>query len=137
MASGKTVQQSNKTLDLWLGGTVPTVPSTLWLALFTTAPNKNGGGVEVVSTLTGYSRFEMDNIVATWPNAGSGFKTNAIEVLYDQALLAWGTIVAAALVSTASGAYTQYYWGLLSRPVIIGLGNRRRFPIGAIKVVES
>jgi hypothetical protein len=135
MASGKTTHQRNKTLDLWLGATVPTIPGTYYVALFTVAPNKDGGGTEVSGG--SYARVAVTNNTTNWPNAASGRKTNATEIVFPQATANWGTIVAAALVSAASGAYTQYYWGLLSAPVAIINGQTRYFPIAAAEATEA
>ena len=137
MPSGKSVGQSNATLDMWLGGVMPTIAGTLWLMLFTVAPNKNGGGTEVSTVGTAYARLEVTNDGTTWSVAVNGLKMNLIAFLFAQATADWGEIAAAALVNTASGAYTQGYWGLLTRKVTIRLGDRRRFPIGAVKVTES
>lgn len=137
MASGKSTGQRNATLDLWLGGVVPSVEANLWLALFTTPPNKNGGGVEVSTIGTNYGRILVVNDLAHWPLAVNGSKSNADPIQFAAASAAWGTILGCALVTTASGAYTQRYWGLLSRPIIIGLGDQRRFPAGALVVTES
>lgn len=137
MASGKSVGQSNATLDMWLGGVMPTIEETLWLMLFTTAPNKNGGGVEVSTVSTAYARIEVTNDGTTWSVAVNGRKVSLIDFLFAQATADWGQIVAAALVNTASGAYTQGYWGLLTRKVTIRNGDRRRFPAGAVVVTES
>src|SRR5215472_712574 len=111
MASGKSTTQRNKTLDLWLGGTAPTPPATYYVALFTVAPNKDGGGVEVSGG--SYARVAVTNNPANWPNAVNGSKSNANAIVFPQASADWGTIVAVALMS-ASSSGTQYYWGLLS-----------------------
>lgn len=137
MASGKSVGQANATLDMWLGGVMPTIEGTSYLMLFTVAPNKNGGGTEVSTVGTAYARLEVTNDGTTWSVAVNGQKTNLIVFLYEQATADWGEIVAAALVDTPSGVYTQGYWGLLSRRVTIRNGDRRRFPIGAVKVTEA
>lgn len=137
MASGKSVGQANATLDMWLGGVMPTVLGTYYLMLFTVAPNKNGGGIEVSTIGTAYARLAVTNNGTTWSVAVNGRKYNLIAFLFAQATADWGQIVAAALVNTASGAYTQGYWGLLTRKVTIRNGDRRKFPIGAVVTTES
>jgi len=134
MASGKSTGQRNQTLDLWLGTTAPTPPATYYVALFTVAPNKDGGGTEV--TGGSYARVAITNNAVTWPNASGGRKSNGIEIVFPQALANWGTIVAVALMSASSGG-TQYYWGLLTQTVNIINGQTRYFPIGKLEVIEA
>lgn len=134
MASGKSTAQRNQTLDLWLGATAPTPPATYYVALFTVAPNKDGGGTEVSGG--SYARVALTNNVTNWPNAAGGAKSNGIAITFPQATANWGTIVGVALMSAASGG-TQYYWGLLNAPVTIINGQTREFPIGALEVRET
>jgi hypothetical protein len=134
MASGKSTAQGNQTLDLWLGATAPTPPATYYVKLFTVAPSAAGGGTEV--TGGSYVRKAITNNPTNWPNAANRRKSNGVAITFVQATANWGNVVAVALMSAATGG-TQYYFGLLTRAVLILNGQTREFPIGALEVVEN
>ena len=46
----------DKVLDHVFGGTAYTAPATLYVALYTVAPDDTGGGTEVTTTGTAYAR---------------------------------------------------------------------------------
>lgn len=135
MPSGKFLAQANAVLDEWFGSDTPTVPATWYVALFTVAPNRSGGGTEV--TGGSYARVPIDNDLVTWAVAASGRKLNAIEFTFPQATANWGTVVSVALVNTSSGAYTKGVFGSLTLSVVIILGQTRYFPVGAFELIES
>lgn len=134
MASGKSLDQANATLDMWIGGVVPTLALVWEVRLYTVAPSKTGLGTEVSASGTGYVPPTTDNDLVTWTVAANGRKTNAIEIVYPQALANYGTVVAVALVDPAT---LRGYWGLLNRAVIVTAGQTRFFPVNGIEVVEA
>lgn len=135
MASGKFVAQANAVLDEWFGDQAPSIPATWYVALFTVAPNKNGGGTEVSGG--SYARVAIDNDLVTWVAATLGRKSNDIEIVFPQATLNWGTVVSVGLVNTSSGAWTLGVFGALTQAVVIINGQTRYFPVGALELVES
>lgn len=135
MASGAFVEQSNVELDQMFGDTPPTVPATWYVALFTVTPNKNGGGTEVSGG--SYARVAVTNDTTNWPNADNQRKSNGLEIEFATASANWGTVVAAAIVDTASGAFTQGFFGSLTSPVIINSGQQRFFPVGGLVIIRA
>lgn len=134
MASGKSAQQREDTLDLWLKGVTPTLPTSLWVALLTTPTNKDDStGVEVSGG--SYARQEILVDPASWDDS-TGARTNAAAIVFPQATANWGTIVGFALYDDETAGNLSY-WGLLTRTVIISLGDHREFPIGALIITES
>ena len=84
-----------KALDWILGAFSYTVPTTLYLALYTTAPTSAGGGVEVSGG--SYARVAITNNSTNWPassGGGPGTKANGAAFTFPTASAAWGTIVA-------------------------------------------
>lgn len=134
--AGKSATQREVTLDFWLRGVAPSADSSLWLALYTTPPNKDGGGVEV--SVGSYVPQEIIVTSASWDDT-TGTRTNANDITFPQATANWGTIVACALwnnVALRTASHLRY-WGLLNRPVAINLGDRRKFPAGALVIIET
>ena len=91
----------NALLDRVFGAAAYTPPATLHLALFTVAPTDAGGGTEVSGN--GYSRVAIPNDATNFPAAAGGAKSNGQEIVFPQATADWGTIVAWALMSAATG----------------------------------
>lgn len=134
MASGKTNYLESKLLDHVLGGTVYTVPGTLYLALFTSAPGETGGGTEVSGG--NYARVSITNNTTNWPNAVNGSKSNGVAFTFPQATADWGTVVATAIMDAATVGNMLYY-GDLAQSKAINNGDTASFAIGSIVVAED
>jgi hypothetical protein len=83
-------------------------PATAYMALFTGAPNfiTGAGGTECAAG--DYARKSI-TMNATWDAAdANGVVDNTGEIAFTPAVADWGTIVAAMLVSTASGAFDAF-----------------------------
>lgn len=93
-------------MDYLLKGVALTaLPSSLYLALFTTTPNTNGtGGVEVSTSGTGYARVELARQTATWtgPTGTSQEYNNTNELVFPVPTGNWGTIVSLGIFDAAS-----------------------------------
>jgi hypothetical protein len=87
-----------KLLDRQYSSTAFASPS-LYFALMTTAPNKDGsGGAEVDLDLSGYSRAQVTNSSSEWPAAtGTGIKSNANAITFGLPGDPWGDITAIAI----------------------------------------
>lgn len=84
-------QYENAVLNAILGDNrAPNMPGTVYVALFTSAPNDAGGGTEVSGN--GYARVAVANSTANWPNASGGVKYNASLVTFPTATGSWGTV---------------------------------------------
>ena len=90
------------TLNHWFNGIATPSPTSVWVALYTSAPSDDGtGGTEVVGTF-GYNR------IATTGNftvaSGPGTATNIAGIPFDQAIGGgWGTVVAGACFDAIAG----------------------------------
>jgi hypothetical protein len=107
----------NAFLD-WFKGTTfgEAAPTTLYIALGTTNPsNDDGTGfVEVTTVGTAYARQPITaatdwSTITNTALAGSTIDNTAVPT-WTTATAPWGTVTCAALVNTASGAFTKF-WG--------------------------
>jgi len=86
----------NKIIDHMLRNQSYTPPTTVYLALFTTATTDAGGGTEVSGGA--YARQ-----AATLAAASGGASENSAEITFPQATADWGTITHVALMDAATG----------------------------------
>jgi hypothetical protein len=119
-------------LNQVFGATAFSPAATHFIALFTSPPNDNGtGGTEV--SAGGYARLSFANNSATWAAAtsvgGLGTKTNAAAFTWAPATTAWGTVVAAAIFTAATGG-TMIASGTISPAMVIGVGAVANIPPG-------
>jgi hypothetical protein len=137
VAGGKGNTLRNAILDHVLGGPDYTRLGTVYIALFTAAPTSAGGGTEV-STAGGsaYARLSVTNDGTSWPSTSSGSKANLNLLDFGTAGTNWGTIVAGAIMS-ASTSGTILYFGPLTTPKTINIGDGFRIPIGGLVLTES
>lgn len=128
----------NKLLDHVLGGGDYTRPSTVYIALYTTSPGESSAGVEVSTSGTGYARAAVVNNATNWPAAAGGSKSNGQAITFAAPTGAWGTIVAWAIVDTASGAANILYYGPLATATSPLSGDfAPSFAAGALVITES
>ncbi|MBP7949016.1 MAG: hypothetical protein KA004_05125 [Verrucomicrobiales bacterium] len=120
-----------KILDLSLGAQAFSFPGTVYLALYTVAPNASGGGSEVSGNA--YARVAVTNNNTNWPDSvlGTGEKYLGVAQSFTTATGGgWGSIVAVGIFDAASNGNLLYY-GSLTTPVSIGAGDIFRFPSGS------
>lgn len=105
-----------------LGGTTPTVPATVYVALFTTLPSDSGGGVEVSGG--GYARVAVTNNSTNFPAASGGSKSNGTLIDFGTATLDWGDVIGWGIFDAASSG-NLLWWGQLqgARKVFSGLAS--------------
>ena len=130
--AAKTDYLSNLILEATLRhGTALQGPVTVYVALFTVAPTKTLPGTEVVTTDTGYIRKAV-----TFAAASGGVVTNsAATVVFDEALLAWGEVVAAGIMDAETVGHL-FYFGALTPSKTIGAGDQASFALSTITVTE-
>ena len=116
MADNLTTYAENKILDHSLGTTSWTMPTQLYLGLFTAAPGEAGGGTEVSGG--SYARQSVD-----FDAAASGATQNAAEVLFPVASANWGTVTHIALFD-ASTAGNMIWYGALTASKAIDSGDQ-------------
>ena len=115
----------NKVMLHVFGGTAYTAPTTLYLALYTTAPTDTGGGTELSGS--GYARqtaaFTVTNDTAS--------NTSAIE--FPTATGSWGTIVAVGVFDQLTSGNLLAY-GNLTASKTIASGDVFRVPAGDLDI---
>lgn len=114
----KTTYLANKVLDLLYGNVAYSIPSTVYVALFTVAPTIAGGGTEV--TGGSYARVSVTNNLTNFPAATSGGKSNATVFTWPLATAGWGTVVAVALMDAVSGGNMLHFASIPTKTVDSG-----------------
>ena len=125
----------NKILAHTFSGTTFTPAGTLYLALYTVAPNDAGaggsdagtGGTEVSTSGTGYAR----QTVTFTTTASQSSNTSAVE--FATATASYGTVVAIGVLD-ASTSGNLYAVGTLSVSKAISTGDVFRVPAGDLDI---
>jgi len=111
----------NKLLDHVLRNVTYTSPTTVYVGLFTTAPDDTGAGTEI----TGNSYARVSVSVTT---ASAGAVTSSANVTFPQATGSWGTISHMAIFDAATSGNMLMYTELTTSKVI---GNGDIFQISS------
>jgi len=130
----KSTYLANTVLDLLLGGSAFSAPTTLYAALFTAMPSASGGGTEVSGT--GYARAAVANTPANWPAAAAGAKSNGTAISFGTSGGSWGVVVGMALYDAATGGNLLYFL-TLTIPVTISANEAVQIPAGSFVVRET
>ena len=118
----------DKVLDHVFGGTAYSAPSTLYVALYTSAPSDTGGGTEVSGG--GYVRKTTTfNVSGTNPTTAS----NAGAIEYPTATANYGTVVAVGIFDASSSGNLLAYANL-SASKVVSTGDVFRFNTGDLDV---
>lgn len=124
----------NLALDAILGTNKgASIPATVYVALFTTAPDDGGGGTEVSSTSTGYARVAVTNNTTNWPAAAGGIKTNGATIQFPTATAAWGDVTHVAIYDSST-AGNMLLWGEVNTVVSPIATNAPYFAAGSFAV---
>ncbi len=116
--------------DYWLGKQAFVVPATLYVGLFTTATDIDGGGTEV--TGGAYARVAVTNNNTNWPDADTnGDKSNGAIIQFPTPTASWGTITHFALLDAAT-AGNMFAQAALTVSKAINIDDDVEFPIGDI-----
>ena len=118
----------NKVVGHVFGGAAYTAPSTLYVALYTSAPSDTGGGTEVSGGA--YAR----QTAAFTISADTASNTSAIE--YPTATANYGTVVAVGVFDASSSGNLLAYGNLTTSKTV---SNRDvfRFNAGAIDITVA
>jgi hypothetical protein len=106
-----------------------TPPTTVYLALYTTAPTDAGGGTQVSGT--SYAR-----VAVTFAAASSGASSNSGSLTFAVAGGAWGTITAWGLFDASTGG-NLLYWGTFAVPDAVLAGDQATINVGDLDVTED
>lgn len=143
MAGSKSNYLANKVINLLLGGTAYSVPSSLWVALWDSSDGEltdssTGGSAGEISG-NGYARVEISNDTTTWgSDTTNGVRTNAISVTFPTATGAWGsTSVDQVAILDASSAGNILFWADLNVPKVVTSGDSLKFDSGDLILTET
>ena len=118
----------DKVLEHVFGANAYSAPSTLYVALYTSAPSDTGGGTEVSGG--GYVRKTTTfNVSGTNPTTAS----NAGAIEYPTATANYGTVVAVGIFDASSSGNLLAYANL-SASKVVSTGDVFRFNTGDLDV---
>jgi hypothetical protein len=105
-----------------------------FLALFTTNPTDSGGGTEVSTTSTNYTRIDTHG---KWgaPTGTTQVATNA-PITFGTASADWGVVSGFALFTLVSGG-TMLYWGALGASKTVSNGDTASVASGGLILTED
>jgi hypothetical protein len=129
----------NKIIDLIFRGQSFTPPSTLYYAVFTTAPNDTGGGVEC--TGGSYARVAVTASLANFagtqgagtstPSTGTtGSTSNNVDIQFPSPTASWGTVVAMGVYDAPTGGNLICYGAVLPPKVVNSGDLPPKFSVG-------
>lgn len=105
----------------WLfNGATLTPPASLYLGLFTAAPDVSAGGTECSGG--GYGRARFANAAGSWADAAAGSKALVTCVGFPVASGSWGTVTAIGIFDAASGG-NLWTWRPVSPSMTITSGE--------------
>jgi len=116
----------NKIIDHMLRNQAFTPPTTVYLALFTSAPSDAGGGTEVSGG--SYARQSV-----TLSAASGGASSNSADITFPQATADWGTITHCALMDAAT-AGNMLMWTALDASKTVNNGDTFKINTGDLDV---
>lgn len=121
----------NELLDHVFGNAAYSAPATVYVALFTAAPNDAGGGTEVSGG--SYARKAVTNNATNWPAASGGAKANGTDIVFVTATASWGTVTHFAIFDAATSG-NMLGWGALAASKAIGNGDTAQFATGELDI---
>ncbi len=118
----------NKIAEHVFGGSAYTAPSTLYVALFTSAPSDTGSGTEVSGG--SYTRMAMAFTVS------SDTASNTSNVEFPKATASWGTVTHFAIYDASSSGNMLCY-GTLPASKAVASGDTLRFNAGELDITVA
>lgn len=123
-------------LDLRYGDGVYARPASVFIALRTTEPTAAAPGNE--ANYTGYSRIEIPNTLANFPDAANGVKTNDNPITFGTASTVGGTIVGVTVHDAlAGGNYLDYYVIPVDERPVVTVGKQLSIAAGQLILTET
>ena len=111
-------------------------PTAWYVALFTTATTDAGGGTEVSTTGTGYSRQQVNFTVST-DGSGVSSATSTATLSFPSggagATISWGTITHLAVYTAATGG-TMLFHGAVTQSKTIDAGDIFQITAGNLTI---
>jgi hypothetical protein len=127
-----------KVLDHIVGKAAFTMPTHVWVALFTTAPNDASTGTTpspgVEVSAAGYGRVDAVGAAGFNGSAASGSISNSVAITFGAPTANWGTIVAFALIDAQTNG-NILAWGAVTPNKTVNNGDAApSFAIGALTI---
>lgn len=119
-----------------LGGGTWSKPATVYVGLFTTAPDDAGLGSELTIGTGSYARAIVTNNSTNFPNAAGGTKSNGTEITFPTATADWGNILGMVVFDAASGGNALLHF-TFAVPRSILNGDTAKFSVGALTLTFS
>ncbi len=135
MNFAKTAYLEKKLLNHTLLGENYTPPATLYLALFTADPGREGDTSSEISD-PAYSRLPITFTAAADDTESGSYCENAYDIEFAQATVDWGTVTHVMVMDAETGGNGLYY-GALEIPKLIGVGDFVRVPAGELVIKED
>lgn len=131
---------NGKQMDRLLHGVEWTVPTTIYVALFTTVPNLDGtGGVEVSSTGTAYARVAIPQGSTGWTKAvGSSLTYSNVQILsFETPTNNWGTIRGVGLFDAQTDGNLLFTGTLVTPKTVSGTDNAPRILANQLRISRA
>jgi len=112
-------------LDHVFGGNAYSAPATLYVGLFTAAPNETGGGTEVSG-----GSYARETVAFT---VSGNTASNTADVEFPTATANWGTITDIAIFDASTGGNMMAY-ATLTASKAIQTGDVFRIPTGDLDI---
>lgn len=132
----------NKLIDHILRDQTWTKPSTIYVALFTAAPNDAGGGTEVSGG--SYARVQVGPSLTAWEqtqggtgaaSSGTGGLTqNAAEITFPTPSANWGSITHFGIFDASSGGNLLFHGALTDAKTVNNGDPAPKFVAGALDI---
>lgn len=133
----------NKLIDHIFRGVAYSVPTTLYIALYTATPSDSGGGTEV--TGNNYARPSLAANTTNWaatngatlttnPSSGNtGTTSNNAVITFNTPSGSWGTVTHFGIFDALSGG-NLLFWGALSASKLVQSGDAVSIPISNLQI---
>lgn len=127
--AGLSTYAQQKILEHTVGKTSWTMPTNVYVALYTATPSDAGGGTEV----SGGSYARKQTVASDWGTASGTTISNAATITFVTPTGSWGTASHFGIFD-ASTAGNLLGWAALTTPQAIGSGNTVSFAVGALVI---
>jgi hypothetical protein len=130
--AGMTHYLEQAVLNATLRDVAFTSPTTLYVALYTTATADDGSGTEV--TGAGYARVATTSTAWSAPSVTTlSTVTNANSITFPTPTASWGTVTNFAILDAATGGNMLYH-GTLSSSQTVSTNDIVRFAAGMLSI---
>jgi len=131
----------HKLLDLMFRNQAYAAPDTYVAAIITTEVTDSDTGATITEPSgNGYARKQVNvngGSSPTWDVAAAGLVDNTHDIDMPTATGSWGTIIAVAVVSSASGDGDVLWYDNAMADQAVGNGDTMRFPVGDLDATLS